>query len=133
MQRREFIFRCLNIAAMGISLRVLTACSGSGYGSSYGTDRQGSTGGGGSGTGICPNGTNVVYVNPGHAHTTVKLSQAQVQAAVPGNYTLLGGGHSHTFNLTAADFVNLKAGKTVSNVPESDGSGHGHLINVVCV
>lgn len=78
----------------------------------------------------CSNGGSVTYTNPGHAHTTINLAVAEITNATPGDYTLMGGGHSHTFTLTAGDFTNLRNAQIVS---KTDNEGHGHVIDIVCV
>jgi len=59
----------------------------------------------------------------------INLDGGDITAAVPGNYTLLGGDHSHTFNLLSADFDTLMAGGTVT---KNDLQGHGHSIEITC-
>ena len=132
MDRRNFL---QTLAMLSFTTTILPACgSGSSANGGYGGSGNGaqSGGGGGSGTGICANGSRVTYVNPGHSHTTVALSQAQVIAGVAGSYTLLGGSHDHTFTLTNADFKALQAGEAVRGLAESDGFGHGHIVDIVC-
>jgi hypothetical protein len=125
ISRRKFL---ILIGASGVAC-IVAAC-GSGA-SSYG----GGSGGGGSATNLpqgnnnCSDGADTVYTNPGHAHTTIQLPGPQIQAAVPGKYTLLGGDHFHTFQLDAPDFTDLKAIKTIYKM---DLEGHGHIIAVTC-
>ena len=131
MKRREFLtgtLRALPIAF--VATRFLTACGSSS--GAYGDSSPGATPAPSGGGGTCAGGANTTYVNPGHAHSTVSLTKAQVMAAVPGDYTLLSGSHSHTFNMTAVDFTTLQAGMSVTSKPESDGFNHGHLVTIVC-
>lgn len=80
-------------------------------------------------TGTCSSGTEAVYTNPGHPHSGLTLTGAQIFAAVPGSYTLLSGGHTHTFALDASDFATLRAGGTIF---KTDQEGHGHTISLTC-
>ncbi len=123
MERREFLLLALT-AASGI---LISACAGGGGRSDV--EAKAAPGGG---HGDCSGGAATTYMNPGHPHTTVNLTVAQVLAAVPGDYTLLAGSHSHSFTLTAADFVTLRAGQVIQNRVESDGLEHGHEIDIVC-
>lgn len=125
MKRRDFL---LSVVVLVAGSAALTACGGSnsGYGGGGGNVPPGGTG-----QGVCPNGGGVTYTNPGHAHTTLGMSQAQVIAGVEGVYTLLGGSHTHTFNLTAEHFAALQTKQTVTGL--TDIEGHGHLVDIVCV
>jgi len=108
MHRREFLVgTAVAIAGAGA---FLAGCGGSTTGT---------------GTGTC----GTTYTNPGHAHTTAALSATQLANAVAGNYTLMGGDHSHAFSLTAADFTALKSRGTVQ---KTDSDGHGHIISITC-
>jgi hypothetical protein len=71
----------------------------------------------------------MLRIQQGHAHTTIPLTPAEVAAGVPGLYTLLTGSHDHTFQFTAADFIDLQQGGTVV---KRDLQGDGHIINVLC-
>ena len=79
--------------------------------------------------GSCDSGAVTTYTNPGHAHSVVNLTIAEILAADTGiSYTLMTGGHSHIISLTAADFTNLQNGNLVSKTEPS----HGHLLTLQC-
>lgn len=123
MKRRDFIVNTVGI--VGISLLQIH-CGGSSSDNSTpnptGNNQQ-------SGNPSCSNGAGITYTNPGHAHTTINMTVTEVSNAQAGDYTLLGGGHTHTFSLTAGDFATLKTGQMVS---KTDNEGHGHIINILC-
>ncbi|MEQ1666213.1 MAG: hypothetical protein ABL927_12655, partial [Bdellovibrionales bacterium] len=76
------------------------------------------------GNGTCDTGATTFYTNPGHAHMIINLSIEQITATQPGEYVLLNGRHSHSFNLTIEDFENIK-NKLI--VRKEDNEGHGHI------
>lgn len=120
MERREFIIK--SVGLIGGSL-LLVRCGGS-------SGDQNNSNPTPTPNPSCTNGGGITYTNPGHAHTTIDLTVSEISNAVPGNYTLMGGGHSHSFNLTATDFINLRSAQIVS---KADNEGHGHIINIVCI
>lgn len=123
MKRRQFL-QMVAMAAGGVAL---TAC---GQASHYKVTKNGNIVPNNNGAQRCgPVQGAVTYTNPGHNHTTFNLTVSQIATASPGNYTLLGGGHSHTFNLTAPDFQKLKAGQSVTKI---DLEGDGHSIMISC-
>ena len=119
MERREFVLKMVSSLISLYTVCLAVARCGS---SSSSTPAP-------TGTGNCNNGGSVTYSNPGHAHTTVALTAAQLTAAVAGNYTLLTGSHSHTFTLSGADFATIAA---LSSVSKTDLEGDGHTITIIC-
>jgi hypothetical protein len=117
MERRRFLTGLLG----SLTGYLLAACGSTGSG--------GSSGGGGTANNDCSDDAIVSFNNTPHAHTTISLTASQITAAVPGTYTLLGGGHSHTFTLTGPDFTTLSSGSSIS---KSDLEAHGHTITVQC-
>ncbi len=77
----------------------------------------------------CTENATLNYSNPGHAHTINPLTQEEIAMAEPGDYTLMGGNHTHTFSLTADDFRDLQNGNQLSL---TDNEGHGHIVSVTC-
>ncbi|MEK6772364.1 MAG: hypothetical protein AABY64_00365 [Bdellovibrionota bacterium] len=124
MKRREFIVKSTGLIG---SVLVFTRCSGSG---SDTPNTQAQNNNNQQGNPSCANGGGITYTNPGHSHTVSNLTVNEITQALAGDYALLGGGHSHTFTLTAADFQNLKSAQTIS---KTDNEGHGHIINILCV
>ena len=126
MKRRTLLKRtgALLVSVSGASA-FLSACSGNDdSGSSLGSLVRND------GDGDCGTGAAVFYTNPGHAHTQIDLTPEQVAAAVPSDYTLLGGDHDHTFFLSAQDFADLALGMTL--ILDNDEPDEGHIIQVVC-
>lgn len=121
MRRREFILKSAGL--LGASL-VLARCGGGDSGNNSPSPTTPTP------NPSCSNGGGITYKNPGHGHTTINLTVAEINNAVPGNYTLMGGSHSHSFNLTATDFANLKNAQIVS---KTDNEGDGHIIDIVCI
>lgn len=79
-------------------------------------------------TAMCTGDGAVTYTNPGHAHTTSALTMAEIDAAVPGDYNLMGGGHSHMVTVTAQNFADLQAGIALTLVSDT----HGHTVSIQC-
>jgi len=77
---------------------------------------------------MCTGDGAVTYTNPGHAHTTSALTMAEIDAAVPGDYNLMGGGHSHMVTVTAQNFTDLQNGMALNLVSDS----HGHMVTIQC-
>ena len=99
-------------------------------------DGDGGSGGSGGSAGVgdrdCSNGAQVVYIRTDHDHSALALSGAQITAAVEQDYTLLtGGGHTHAFRLTAADFGTLALFGTVT-VRSNGAAGHDHDVRITC-
>jgi hypothetical protein len=119
LSRRDFIGKALGVTiAMPSIGAVITSCSG----------------GGGSGAdGDCSNGAEVRQVE-GHPHLEVDLGAAVIAAGEPGLYPLLAGSnHEHDFELTAADFEDLRAGGTLRiRSEEHPSDGHTHEIEIGC-
>jgi hypothetical protein len=137
MDRREFLLQL----ATGSVLVGLTTLSTWGCSDSGESGGSGSCGGlygppcsppSGGGDGDCSNDADVDYTNVTHAHTEIQLTGAQIAAAAPGAYLLLGAAvvdpHTHTFDLSAQDFLDLQAGMTVTRSEPV----HGHIIDITC-
>lgn len=98
-----------------------------GSSNSGGTSSGGSATGGGSSTDEC--GVNIVT---DHEHELV-VSQEDVDAGVEKEYVMSGEFHTHSFLLTAADFVTLAAGNPVTKESGPGGLGdHTHSTTVTC-
>ncbi len=123
MKRRDFVFNTVGL--VGISLLQIN-CSGSSSNdptpAPAGNNQQGNP--------SCSGGAGVTYTNVSHTHTTINMTVTEINNAQAGDYALLGGGHAHTFSLTAGDFATLKSAQTVS---KTDNEGHGHIINIICI
>jgi len=124
--RRQFIYQICTIGPSAILAIGLTGC-----GNIY---RQGEAGDGTDSSGgeplaNCPSGVGTQYANPGHPHSTLTITNDQVRSAVPGNYTVLGGGHSHTIQLTAQDFAEIEQGGTITKTVVGS---HGHIVQIGC-
>lgn len=115
--RREFLVLA---AVTGASAVVFAACGKSDSNNGGGTPQT---------QGVCTDGAGTAYTNVSHPHTTITMTGAQITAAAPGIYTLLGGSHDHSFEFFAADFVSLKNGDAIQ---KQDLEGHGHTIEVAC-
>jgi len=84
----------------------------------------------GSGTpGTCSSSDANVSIGSNHSHL-VTVTKADVDAATDKQFTLSGGGHSHTFTLTTVDFSTLKSGSSVSKTSSNDG--HSHALTITC-
>lgn len=118
MNRREFL---MMVGVVSTGAIALTACGSGGGGGGEAQSLKGNL--------SCGDGGVSNYLNPGHAHTTLGLTAQQLAGAAPGDYELMGGGHSHFFRLTAADFTALKQGQTITKV---DLEGHGHQLAISC-
>ncbi len=81
------------------------------------------------GSGSCEDGAQTTYLNPGHNHTLVNLTPAQLSDALVGDYLLLSGGHTHSFSFGAEDFTALQNGQVIQ---KEDNEGDGHLISISC-
>ncbi len=70
--------------------------------------------------------------NHGHSATVI---EADVIAAADKTYTLTGLPHTHQFTLTAAEFADLAAGKSVakSSTQSSTDASHNHTVTIRCV
>ena len=118
MNRREFLSLVGMVTTGAVVLSACGQSSADGNGPSAGLGNQ-----------SCGDGAASSYLNPGHAHTTLNLTAAQIAGAAPGDYELMGGGHPHFFRLTAQDFAALSQGQTVTKV---DLEGHGHQLSISC-
>ena len=123
MKRRDFLF----IFAGATGTVMLSAC-GSGY-RQHVVEGSSQVNGSNNNANQCGVAGEVTYTNPGHTHANVNLTSGQLGAALAGNYTLLGGGHVHTFRLEASDFNIIKNG---SPIFKTDLEGHGHVIKISC-
>ena len=98
-----------------------------GSSNSGGTNSGGTASGGGSSADEC--GVNIVT---DHEHTLV-VTQEDVDAGVEKIYVMEGEFHTHSFVLTAADFVTLAAGNPVTKDSGEGGLGdHVHATTVTC-
>lgn len=126
MKRREFLTTSLITLSSGL---FLIRCGGGSSSSSSSPETDSPSDPSDPTNPTCSSGGQITYTNPGHSHTTIDLTQTEVADAVPGTYTLMGGGHTHTFNLSSTDFSNLENGQTIS---KTDNEGHGHIIDIKC-
>ena len=128
LSRRNFLGHStsLFLGAAFMNSLIATGCKGSNsYGDAVPTTPQNPQ----SGAGDCSSGLRkVVYQNPGHAHSAINIPKEMVDTAQPGFYVLLSGSHDHDFELTAADFVKLKNGETITKTE----TVHGHRIQISC-
>jgi hypothetical protein len=53
---------------------------------------------------MCSGDGAVTYSNLGHVHTTSALTRAEIDAAIPGDYNLMAGGHDHTVTIQCPTF-----------------------------
>lgn len=74
----------------------------------------------------------VAYGGGTHNHDPINLTAGEITAGVPQDYTLLSGGHAHTFALTASHFADLQAGTPVTLDETTDGLHH-HSITIACI
>lgn len=133
MKRRSF----LKLIAVVFPVFVFSGCGGSKAKDLASEDVGGGENGGQSNDQDDPNepapscagDAGVTYTNPGHAHTTSPLTALELENAVPGEYSLLGGDHSHMIEITDQDFRDLKNGLTVVKM---DSDRHGHNIVISC-
>ena len=125
--RRHFTKNSLSlILASTIVGPLVSACGGSnGYGGGGSTPPKDTTAGNTS----CDDGANAIYINPGHSHSTINLTAQQLLDRAEGNYVLMGGSHSHSFTLLAADFASLASGQSIQKI---DLEGHGHILQITC-
>lgn len=78
---------------------------------------------------VCADTAAIIYLNPGHIHTTVNLTQEEINSAVVQDYFLLKGSHAHSFSLTEEDFMSIRQGQVIQ---KEDNEGHGHMISIMC-
>lgn len=121
MTRKDFIRSIVGAGVGAMGVAALAGCGGD-------------DGGGGGGTpdspaaAMCTAPTAAIGANHGH---TVAVTLADVTGGADKMYTLTGGGHTHTFTVTAAQFLEIKNGQT--RMFTATGSGHDHSITVMCV
>ena len=77
---------------------------------------------------LCTSDGAVTYTNAGHPHTTSALTMAEIDAAVVGDYNLMGGDHNHMVPISAQNFTDLQAGNSVT-ITEPQ---HGHTVTIQC-
>ncbi len=71
-------------------------------------------------------------ISANHGHQLV-IPAADVTAAAARTYSIKGtSGHDHTVTVTAAQFAQLGAGRTLT-VASTNGAGHTHSVTVTCV
>lgn len=119
LNRRSFLV----LGSLTIGSLVITGCSAPESSVPQGLNAPNTT------PGSCSAGSSALYSNPGHAHTTMSLTAMEIANAAPGNYTLMGGSHPHSFNITAANFNSLKSGSAITKM---DLEGHGHVLTITC-
>ncbi|MEO7097325.1 MAG: hypothetical protein ABI175_28950, partial [Polyangiales bacterium] len=74
--------------------------------------------------------TPTATIGSNHGHTLV-VTKAEVTAAVAKSYDIMGTAtHTHTVMVSAANFVTLAAGGTVTIT--SSNAGHTHDVVVMC-
>ena len=78
----------------------------------------------------CTVGGAVVQTDGVHPHNTFTINPVDIQAASSGIYVLLGGNHSHTFNISSSQMQSLLDGQQV--FLNGDREGHGHRVTIVC-
>jgi hypothetical protein len=117
MSRKQFL-RTLVGAGIGVAgVATLAACGDDGGGT---PDAAG---------GSCTTPTATIGSNHGH---TMTVAKAEVTAGVAKSYDITGaGGHTHTVMVSAANFVTLAGGGTVT-ITSSSGNAHTHDVVVMC-
>lgn len=118
MTRMEFLRSMVGAGVGAVGVAALAGCGGDD---------------GGGGTPDAPNAavctTPAVTIGTNHGHT-LAVTLADVTAGADKTYTVTGGGHAHTFTVTAAQFLEIKNGQT--RMFTATGSGHDHSITVMC-
>ena len=118
--RRQFLL----LVTVGATTAGLAACGGGGNNNTNSDMTMGAP--------DCSAINAAIGSNHGHSVTVI---EAEVIAATDKTYTLTGLPHTHQFTLTAADFADLAAGKSVakSATQSSTDASHNHTVTVRCV
>ena len=109
LDRREFTLAALLAMLSGVSITI-SGCGGSSSPSDpagQSSDKMG-------------------QISANHGHTAV-ITSAQLTAGGALVVTLLGGGHSHTVDLSAMEVVQIRDGQRVAKASSST-DGHTHTV-----
>ena len=121
MNRRNFLRRSITALAIAAMPAIFLRCGGNTANNSVSP---------GSGGDCLANGTDATIEN-NHGHD-ITVSAEDISAGTDKAYDIQGtAGHSHTVNLTAADFTSLKGNDGIEVVSSSD-AGHTHNIVINC-
>lgn len=82
--------------------------------------------------GDCPSNGATVTIGSNHGHSASAIANTDVNTGTQQVYNLSGGGHSHTFTLSAANFTTLHSNTGVTVTTDADATGHSHTITVNC-
>src|SRR5688572_21799775 len=137
MKRRQFVL----FTGAAFTIVPLASCgddddddddNGGSAGTSAGTNGSGGSGGGGA----CSDDLMATStIDDAHDHT-VTIPLSDIVAAMPGSFTFsVVSGHTHTIDLTAADFASLKSGGSVtktSSVETGAIGAHDHDATLTC-
>jgi hypothetical protein len=116
LDRKEFL---TGIAGVTVTL-IVTACGGDDSGN----------GGTGAGDGNCSDDIDVA-ITSNHGHD-MRIAFADFDAGQSKTYSIKGtADHDHSVTLSAQDFTDLKAGKTITKESTNNG-GHSHPMQIVC-
>jgi len=110
LDRREFTLAALLAMLSGVSITI-SGCGGS----SSPSDPTGQ-----------PPSDKTGQISANHGHTVV-ITSAQLTAGGALVVTLLGGGHSHTVDLSAMEVVQIRDGQRVAKASSST-DGHTHTV-----
>ena len=111
LDRREFTLAALLAMLSGVSITI-SGCGSSSPGSPTPTPTSSSDKSG--------------QISANHGHTVV-ITSAQLTAGGALVVTLLGGGHSHTVDLSAMEVVQIRDGQRVAKASSST-DGHTHTV-----
>jgi hypothetical protein len=110
LDRREFTLAALLAMLSGVSITI-SGCGGS----SSPSAPKGQ-----------PSSDKMGQISANHGHTAV-ITSAQLTAGGALVVTLLGGGHSHTVDLSAMEVVQIRDGQRVAKASSST-DGHTHTV-----
>ena len=127
MRRRDFLVGVGGIVIAVPAVASLAGCSG------YGGDDDDDVGVDADGAASCTDfgaGATGSAISSNHGHA-LAVPAADVNAGVEKTYDIQGTStHNHQVTITAAQFVSLQSGNSVSVVSTVDG--HSHEVTVTC-
>jgi len=143
IDRKDFLKTTLIAVGASMGLAEIGGCggddsggAGGGAGAAGGTGGTPGSGGtagseAGSGANACATHEPMETILANHGHV-LTVSMADAAAGVDKAYDIMGtADHTHTVDITAALFVMLNAGMTITT-QSTTNAGHMHTINVVC-
>ncbi|MDX2088342.1 MAG: hypothetical protein SFX73_10855 [Kofleriaceae bacterium] len=120
MTRKQFLKSVLGVGVGAVGVAAIAGCGGDDGGGGTTVDAAN----------VCTSPATNIASNHGH---TINVSLADVDAAANKTYDISGsGGHAHSVTITAAQFAQIKSGRTLT-IESTSGGGHTHSVTVMCV